>query len=214
MVMICTRKPHKNSHRRTKATPDPNTSIASSEQEHSTGALPPPFSALLILPAFTNSASALLGRRSGAATAVAAPACTIYGATQRGRVRHKQTAASRRRQKQSQKRARQNRKRVDEQRDQTSRRPMSDIDIMGANAEAEPATASIAAAKRESMLSRNNSVGWGNPRQNPVTNSALLRQIVAFLVTANGFHARLRCTSSRRLRRRLRTNDVYGHGSS
>ena len=47
---------------------------------------------------------------------------------------------------------------------------MSDIDIMGANAEAEPATASIAAAKRESMLSRNNSVGWGNPRQNPVTN--------------------------------------------
>ena len=112
------------------------------------------------------------------------------------------------------KRARQNSKRVDEQRDQTSRRPMSDIDIMGANAEAEPATASIAAAKRESMLSRNNSVGWGNPRQNPVTNSALLRQIVAFLVTANGFHARLRCTSSRRLRRRLRTNDVYGHGSS
>ena len=102
--MICTRKPHKNSHRRTKATPDPNTSTASSEQEHSTGALPPPFSALLILPAFTNSASALLGRRSGAATAVAAPACTIYGATQRGRVRHKQTAASRRRQKQSQKR--------------------------------------------------------------------------------------------------------------
>lgn len=151
MVMICTRKPHKNSHRRTKATPDPNTSTASSEQEHSTGALPPPFSALLILPAFTNSASAWLGRRSGAATAVAAPACTIYGATQRGRVRHKQTAASRRRQKQSQKRARQNRKRVDEQRDQTSRRPMSDIDIMGANAEAEPATASIAAAKRESM---------------------------------------------------------------
>ena len=84
MVMICTRKPHKNSHRRTKATPDPNTSTASSEQEHSTGALPPPFSALLILPAFTNSASALLGRRSGAATAVAAPACTIYGVAASG----------------------------------------------------------------------------------------------------------------------------------
>ena len=34
MVMICTRKPHKNSHRRTKATPDPHASTASSEHEY------------------------------------------------------------------------------------------------------------------------------------------------------------------------------------
>ena len=149
--------------------------------------MPPPFSALLILPAFTNSASALLGRRSGAATAVAAPACTIYRATQawprQAQVNRQPRGVGKNKARRGP--CKQNRKRVDEKRDHTSRRPKSDIDIIGANAVAEPATASIAAAKRESIACKEQVYRKSKQILSQILLSSANRCLFGYSITAN-----------------------------